>query len=243
MSRQISKIARSERRMGGLGELAAAFLFAVGGLGVAAAPAIAGTLDYTLNDYVGSGTSSLPSTYGTVALNDNGGSDVTVTVSLAAGVGFVKTGAGYALTWDLANAPSITVPAASITSGFSLVSSSAGSLHTGGAGTWDYAIDCSTTTCGSGGSTPYTGRPLSFTIDNVTLADFIANGNGNYFGADVCLGVSNGGCGHGITGMVVANNAGVPGNANIPEPASMALLGGALGAFAAVRRRVSHRAG
>ncbi|WP_162800661.1 PEP-CTERM sorting domain-containing protein [Acidibrevibacterium fodinaquatile] len=241
MRRPIFKITRNERRVGGRGKLAAAFLLlAVGGLGVAAAPAMAGTVDYTLNDYVGSGTSSLASPYGTVALNDNGGPDVTVTVSLASGVGFVNSGAGYSLTWDLANAPSITVPANSITPGFSLVSSSAGGLSASGGGTWDYAIDCSTSTCGHGGNSPYTG-PLSFTIDNVALSDFIPNGNGNYFGADVCLGVSNGSCGNGITGVVVANTAGVPGNSNVPEPATMVLLGSALFALAIVRRRGSHR--
>ncbi len=225
----------------GSGKLAEYLLLALGGLCLAAAPAAAAVLDESLTDYVGSGTPSLASPYGTVTLNDNGGPDVTVTVALASGVGFVNTGAGYSLTWDLAGAPTITVPANSLTAGFSLVSSSPGSLTAGGSGSWDYAIACATATCGHGGNSPYTG-PLSFTIDNVALADFIANGSGNDFSADVCLGVSNGSCSGGITGVVVANT-GITGQSTVPEPATISLFGAALGTLALLRRRGARRSG
>ena len=221
------------------GKLAAGLSLALGGMSLAAAPAVATVLDYSLNDYVGTGSTNLVSSpYGTVALDDNGGSNVTVTVTLASGVGFVNTGAGYPLTWDLSGAPDI--PVANITSGFSFDYSSTGSLHTGGAGYWDYAIACSVATCGHGGQSPYTGT-LSFTIDNVTLADFVANSDSNHFSADVCLGVSGGTCSGGITGVVVANLSSTSfttSNTNVPEPASVTILGAALGTIAFFRRRL-----
>jgi hypothetical protein len=221
--------------------LAKCLLLAFGGLGLTAAPAAATVLDYNLTDYVGSGAPSLSSPYGTVALNDNGGSNVTVTVTLAAAVGFVNTGAGYSLTWDLNNTPIITVPSSSITPGFSLVSSSPGTLSAGASGTWDYAISCSINTCGHGGQSPYT-SPLSFTIDNVALTDFIANGSGYEFSADVCLGVSGGTCSGGITGVVVANMVPTTGQSGepVPEPASVIYFGTALGALTFLRRRWLH---
>lgn len=220
------------------GKLAASLSLALGGMNFAATPAAATVLGYSLNDYVGTGSTNLVSSpYGTVTLNDNGGPNVTVTVTLASGVGFVNSGAGYPLTWDLSGAPNISV--ANITSGFSSDYSSTGSLHTGGAGYWDYAIACSVATCGNGGQSPYTGT-LGFTVDNVTLADFVANSDSNYFSADVCLGISGGTCSGGITGVVVANLSFVTSTSNtdVPEPASVTILGAALGTIAFFRRRL-----
>ena len=224
---------RSPASAPGFRKLAASLCLALGGLGVAAAPAAATTIDYSLTDYVGSGTPSIPSPYGTVALDDNGGPNVSVTVSLASGVGFVNTGAGYVLTWDLSGGPTISVTG--LTSGFALVSSSAGSSSASASGSWDYAITCDTSTCGHGGNSPYTGS-LSFTIDSVGLADFVANGSGNDFSADVCLGVSAGTCSGGITGVAVATTSSISGN-SVPEPASIAIFAAALGSLAAFRRR------
>lgn len=220
------------------GKLAASLSLALGGMNFAATPAAATVLGYSLNDYVGTGSTNLVSSpYGTVTLNDNGGPNVTVTVTLASGVGFVNSGAGYPLTWDLSGAPNISV--ANITPGFSSVYSSTGSLHTGGAGYWDYAIACSVATCGHGGQSPYTGT-LGFTVDNVTLADFVANSDSNYFSADVCLGISGGTCSGGITGVVVANLSFVTSTSNtdVPEPASVTILGAALGTIAFFRRHL-----
>jgi hypothetical protein len=195
-------------------------------------------LDYSFNEYVGSGTAGSSEPYGTVSLdNNNGGPDVTVTVSLAQGVGFVNTGAGYSLTWDLNGVSPITVTG--LTQGFSLVATTAGTLSANASGSWQYAVSCDQSLCGNGGSKPDT-SPLSFTIDNVSLSDFVANGKNDYFGSDVCIGVVNGKCGSGgVTGVVVAT-AQTTGTSSVPEPTTIALFGAALGSLVLLRRR--HRA-
>ena len=188
--------------------------------GISAANAT--TVTYSLDDYVGTGTP--PSgPYGTVTLNDNGGSNVTVTVALASGEGFVKTGAGGALEFDLSGVSNIAITG--LTAGFSLDSTHSGSNHTGGAGNFDYEISCGTA-CGSGGSSPYTGT-LSFTIDNVTLAELAdADGSGFYFASDICTAVSGGNCNNGITGNIASDMI-----SPTPLPAAVSLFAGGLGMF------------
>ena len=77
-----------------------------------------------------------------------------------------------------------------------------------GTGSWKYEIDCTTAACGSGGNSPYTGS-LDFTIDNVTLSDFISNGKtatGYYFASDICTDVAaNDKCTAGITGDIASD--------------------------------------
>ena len=165
---------------------------------------------YTLDTFTGSGSPTAPP-YGTVNLHQDG-ANVDVTVTLTAGEGFVSSGAGGALTWDLDGEPVV-----------SHNGTSTGNLD--GTGSWFYQIDC--ISCGSGGSAPYPG-PLTFTIDNITIADFIINNKtatGYLFASDICtqIGVT-GGCA-GITGDVVASD--LP-SRSVPEPASLAILGAGL---------------
>lgn len=198
-------------------------------------PAHATIITYTFNDYVGTGTP--PSgPYGTVELNDNGGPNVAVTVTLASGEGFVNTGAGESLMWDLfgTTTPQPSQTITGLTSGFSFNVNGSG-LHSGGAGYWDYAITC--VVCGNGGSSPYTGT-LSFTIAGVGLGDFIQNADGFYFGSDICTSVdaATDKCNHGaLTGNITAAGPG----ASVPEPATLALFAAGLGTlgFALGRRR------
>src|SRR5215469_17913667 len=62
---------------------------------------------YTFDTFTGTGTPPA-GPYGTVDLSQDG-ANVDVTVTLAAGEGFTNTGAGAALTWDLAGEPVVTI--------------------------------------------------------------------------------------------------------------------------------------
>jgi len=197
---------------------------AVAGLGtiMATSQPVRADVIYTLDTFTGSGSPTAPP-YGTVNLHQDG-ANVDVTVTLTAGEGFVSTGAGAALTWDLDGEPVVTIANLDLTH-FAVSHNGTSTGNLDGTGSWFYQIDC--ISCGSGGSAPYPG-PLTFTIDNITIADFISNNKtatGYLFASDICtqMGVT-GGCA-GITGDVVASD--LP-SRSAPEPAPLALLGAGL---------------
>jgi hypothetical protein len=180
---------------------------------------------YTLDTFTGSG-SPPPGPYGTVNLHQDG-ANVDVTVTLTASEGFVSSGAGAALTWDLNGEPVVNIENLDLTT-FAVSHNGTTTGNLDGTGSWFYEIDC--IICGSGGSAPYPG-PLTFTIDNISIADFIINGktaDGYLFASDICtqMGLT-GGCA-GITGDVVASD--LP-SQTAPEPAPVALLGAAFLGF------------
>lgn len=218
-------------------------LSAVVACGFAFAPhAQASQVTYQLNTYLGT-QSGTPTTltsgaYVTVQLTSDGNNvDVTVTPATSPyQVGFVNTGAGDALLWDLNGISPLSI--SNVTSGFELVSATSGNIHADGSGYWDYAISCSYSggACsGSGGSNPDT-NAFSFTVDGVSLSDFIANANNNFFASDVCIEVVNGSCQPGYyTGVVIPG--GTP-TTNVPEPGTLALFAaGLLGCGLFLRRR------
>lgn len=210
----------------------------------------AGAISYTLNTYYGT-TSPTTGSYGTVLLTQEG-SNVLVSVSLATDVGFVDTSAGDSLMWDLSSSVS-SINITDLSTGFSVqggslissgtwtVSSVTNEFHGDGSGYWNFAVTCadtdgaadtdgngSTVACGQGGSSTAPG-PLSFTIDNIGLSDFIINSDHNYFASDVCIQVdSNGSCASG------SNNTGVISgrpSSSVPEPGALALFAAGLGAL------------
>jgi hypothetical protein len=176
--------------------------------------------------------------FGTVTLTDvSGGVEVTVTpVAGVGGTGFVNTGAGQPILFDLGVSPTTPItPIAlvgSVTPGFSLASTSAGNFSKGSFGTFEYWFTCDTSTCGNGGNKPYQGA-LDFTISGLTINDFIPNSNGNYFAADLCFDVtSNDRCNGGAnTGTAFAEIR------KAPEPLTLSLFGAGLLGAAALRRR------
>lgn len=185
---------------------AAVPLAALVATGASVANAATVTYDFTIDSCTGTcGTNP----FGTIKLTDASGGGVDVVVTLLNGDKFVKTGAGDAFTFDLVGNPTITV--SNITTGFSLISTSAGStLPNGAIGHFEYGFTCSG--CGPGASSPLAG-PLSFHVAGVTISSFDdPNSGGNLFSADI---IGN----NGKTGVVAANT--VPA---VPEPSTWAMM-------------------
>ena len=167
--------------------------------------------------------------YGTLSLTDDGFGNVTVELKLAGGEAFASTGAGASLLWDLSGGPTISITG--LTTGFTLESTTAGTIHADGTGDWMYAIDC--TGCGNGGSAPQLKGPLDFTITGESAADFIQNGNKFFAASDICFGATGTACG--TTGDVASDGADPP--PSVPEPSPLAVLGAGLLALAIFRPR------
>ncbi len=187
-------------------------------VGIAAAfMAPAHALLFNLNqDGCSGGCGTGATVFGTVDVEQGPtANSVTVTETLAAGVKFVRTGAGKALGFDLLGHPSITI--SGLASGFTLGGSDSFSAF----GSFDYTIACSG--CGNGASSPLSG-PLSFTLTSASAlspTSFSTNNGGYYFATDV-LGIT------GRTGNVATDGPIItlpPPSTSVPEPASLALLG------------------
>jgi hypothetical protein len=163
--------------------------------------------------------------FATVTLTQLDPNTVLVTETLLHGDGFVQTGAGDALEFNLLNNPKITI--SDLTPAFSI----GPAPDTASAfGAFDYSITCNPG-CGKGGSHPNPG-PLSFEVTladggNLSIGNFIANTHGYYFSSDI-MG-TNGGTGN------VASLGGP--SSNTPEPASALLLLSGSGLLLFLRKR------
>jgi len=170
------------------------------------------------------------SPFGTVTLVQTATGVVTVTETLKTTVpaeGFVATGAGKSLDWNLTGNPAITI--GFLTPGFASTGATSASTF----GSFEYSVSCAGISCGPGASVTNPG-PLSFTVTDaagVNVSNFIGNAGGFFFASDI-LGAN------GNTGNVAAG----PGTVtppSVPEPSSLVLLGtGIFAAAGAVRRRM-----
>jgi hypothetical protein len=201
---------------------------------LAVMPAMADTLtfnftsDHCTGGCLPAGTTSM----GTITVTDVSTGVVSVHVTLAAGFGFVDTGAGSGASFffRLIGNPQITY--SGITAGWSIPNAISGNQQAAGSyagdglqNQYEYALACnppgSPTGCDNGASGPKA-PPLDFTVSatGLTAASFDDTGNasGSPFAADVLSST-------GKTGLIDASNVTHPA---VPEPTSIVLLGGVL---------------
>jgi hypothetical protein len=194
---------------------------------VAAVPAKADTYTFNTDKCTGG---CLPFT-GTISVTQDGANTVLIDVE-GSGFQFVdSSGKPNQFFFNLAGNPTISV--SFITSGWTLASTTAGSL--GGSGwTFDYAVSCVTNVavnaCGPGGSNPRN-PPLKFDVTAAGLTPGSFNdfngGTPVQFAADVLA--------NGNTGLVGATKT----SSTTPEPISSALVGTGLISLFFLRRRAT----
>src|SRR6266550_3492666 len=149
----------------------AGFVAAAGFVGVFSASPANATLfqtSYTFDvDYCSTGCLN-GGTGGTVTLTQNGKNSVTVDVLLNSSVDlFHSTNAFDSFAFDLVGNPAISV--SNLTSGFALVSTTAGSLHQDGSGHYEYAVD---QTAGPPGFTGISHLAFDITANGLTTDSF-----------------------------------------------------------------------
>lgn len=172
------------------------------------------------------------SPFATVVLLQSATGVVTVTETLTPTKppeGFVATGSGNSIDFNLTGNPAIAIVVDPTTPGFA----PAKPKSAGGFGTFEYALDCDGISCGPGSSTQNPG-PLMFTVTDVAgvnVSDFIANDSRYFFLSDIIGSTGN-------TGPVttLTSSGPVP---PVPEPSSLLLLGtGLIAAAGAMRSRL-----
>jgi hypothetical protein len=178
------------------------------------------------------------SPFGTITLTQNGADTVHVTIALTNGAKFVKTGQdGSTIAFNLKNNPSITLSNSTLP-GWSLDSSSAGSLQFDGFGDFEYSLNCCFSNNGGANAQA---APVDFDLTGTGLtpgsfAEKSTGGSPNvYFAVDILSATT------GNTGPVGAVDDACTTcvQGTVPEPSAVSLLGIVVGlcGFMTYRRR------
>ena len=167
--------------------------------------------------------------FGTVTLTQNG-LNVDFNVSLTAGYSFVKTGTlelNYFVFNGVGVALSDIVNINQNDPGFTLSAQTTGGPY-GGGGLGDFTFGI-TSTHGTGGSFPTYLGPLTFTVNNATIAELtVPSSGGNIFLVDLLAP-------NGNTGVADVTTPGTP----VPDGGmTVALLGGAFAGIELLRRKM-----
>jgi hypothetical protein len=203
-------------------------------LGFASSSASADTI-FTLTEQSCSGLGCGVGPFGTVTLSQSGNNvDVSFVLNSANNERFASTGAGESLAFNVLNAAATDIT--NISSDFHLGPHPAGASAYG---SFLFSIDCNDPAACHGGQNGNTDGPLSFTVQNALISDFVANAGGYFFASDIAIDLS----GSTRTGNVAGNTAGTPGGdidtrtATAPEPSTLMLFGTGVTALGGLIRR------
>jgi hypothetical protein len=164
--------------------------------------------------------------FGTVTLTQVGTDDVTVKFTLQGSDVFAIGGAADPFGFNVNESFTLSSPPG-LTSSSGKAFPLSGSDSFADEGTFSSTITCPKSSCG-GGTSGMVGGSITFTLTNpsgLSIADFVPNGDGYLFGADVGVVANNKVTGTGPVGALA------------PEPASIALFGTGMLAIAFVLRR------
>ena len=199
-----------------------AALVAAGGLFAAGPDAQAAVIFELTSDHCTGGCGTPP--YGTVSLTQNG-TTVDVTVHLNPTNSFVKTGSADFEAFKF-NGTGVVLADITVDVHAPVLQAETGAFNGDGTGQFSFGIACPT--CANGSSGAFT-NDIIFHVANATIADLTAVNNlGNIFVADL-YGFASGNTGP-IDSTGPGTQCGIPGTppcefTNVPEPASLALLG------------------